>query len=84
MTPKEFVKYLSDQALVDLSQFTIDWVETTVSNYHQQIEFMETVQPNEYFSSLKYEIENILQIMKEDLTDVLWFKLILERCQSLP
>lgn len=56
---------------LNLSQFTIDWQEETID------ELEEVDNPKDEVGALRYEVENILQVLKPDLPDVEFFNEVL-------
>lgn len=73
------IKWLQSQDVLKYSQFTIDWVEDTIDRYQQMEE--ENVLPTEDDANagIKYQVENILQVLNPRLLDAEFFKQVLKQ-----
>lgn len=76
------IEWIRGVDLLAFGQFTIDWVEIILDGYAE----MDTnnVMPleAECLEALKYDVQNILAIMRPELPDVAFFEEVLKRCKA--
>ena len=73
------IKWLRGQDVLGYSQFTIDWVQDTISRYDQMAQENELPTDDEANGGIKYQVENILQVLNPRLLDADFFKQVLEQ-----
>lgn len=78
----DIVKWLQSQDVLGYSQFTIDWVEGTTGDYEMMAEEGTLPDDNEVYGAIKYEVENILQVLNPRLLDAEFFKRVLEEAKK--
>lgn len=67
-----------------VSQFTIDWAESRRDELIEREEGEVYSSNSDYTSALCYKAENILEIMKLDLPDVLFFERVQKVAGQIP
>lgn len=81
MTYPEIIDAIAGYAPARLSQFTLDWIERTVSDYQDMRGAGELPPDNELIGGLRYEAKNILDILAPDRArDVEFFYRVLGWC----
>lgn len=74
-TMPAIIEWLNSQDVLGYSQFTIDWVEGTTGDYEMMMAEEGTLpDDNEVYGAIRYEVENILQVLNPRLLDVEFFK----------
>lgn len=71
------IKWLTSLDVLKYSQFTIDWVERILDNYNVMAEEGNAPPDNEITEAIKYEAQNILQVINLRLLDATFFKQVL-------
>lgn len=72
------IRWLKKQGLLHLSQFTIDWMESIIDGY-QMMEEADVLPPEiEVQEALKYNVKNVLAVIRPDLPDVAFFNSLLQ------
>lgn len=78
-TTPAIIKWLQKQDVLKYSQFTIDWVEATLDRHIMMADEGAMPPENEVNGAIKYEVENILQVLNPGLPDGDFFKQVLAR-----
>jgi len=73
------IKWLQSQDVLVYSQFTIDWVEDITDRYQEMEEQNELPDEDIANGAIKYQAENILEVLNPRLPDVEFFKQILKQ-----
>lgn len=74
------VEWMRDIDPLQYSQFTIDWIEVVVDSYQAMKEDNVLPPLNEYHLAIIYDCANVIEIMRPDLLDVVFFKEVVRRC----
>ena len=73
-TTPAIIKWLQKQDVLSYSQFTIDWLESTLDRHIMMAENGAMPPDNEVNGAIKYEADNILRVLNPGLPDVAFFE----------
>lgn len=73
------IKWLTPLDVLKYSQFTIDWVGRMLDDYNLMAQEGNAPPDSEITEAIKYEAENILQVINPRLPDADFFKQVIKQ-----